>query len=358
MRNLLKPLAIATTAMLAPVSSPAQTLPPGPPIKIQAVTQPGPTYLQYTRVDIPLLRDGLAKASGGRIEVTLASWPERNLNGPEIIRLVRSGQVDIGAVPLGTAAGDVPLLDVVDLAGLNPSLEQARKVATAILPEVNKALEKTGTMVVATYPFPAQVFFCRDATDGIAALKGKKVRTYSASLGDLVTAFGGQPVTIGFPEVYAALERGVADCGITGTASGNSARWYEVTKGLYALPVGYGVAMYIVNTKWWNALDPAVRSLLARTMKDVEDAQWKLGEEASEDGISCNAGERDKCKLGKLADGNPMKVTRASEADLKLLRLALESAVLPGWVKRCGPTCGEFYNTVVAPITGVRFQTN
>jgi TRAP-type C4-dicarboxylate transport system substrate-binding protein len=250
----------------------------------------------------------------------------------------------------------VPLLDVVDLAGLNPSLTQARQVATAILPRVNEALQKTGTMVVATYPFPAQVFFCRDATESIAGLKGKKVRTYSAALGDLVTAFGGQPVTIGFPEVYAALERGVADCGITGTASGNAARWYEVTKGLYALPVGYGVAMYIVNTKWWNGLDPAVRALLTKTMKEVEDAQWQLGEEASEDGISCNAGERDKCKLGKLAEANPMKVARPTEADKQQLRAALESAVLPGWVKRCGASCGEFYNNVVAPITGVRFQ--
>lgn len=356
MRNLLRPLLIATTAAFLPVSSPAQTLPPGPPIKIQAVTQPGPSYLQYTRVDVPLLLSGLKKASGGRIEVTLASWPERNLNGPEIIRLVRSGQVDIGAVPLGTAAGDVPLLDVVDLAGLNPTLAQARKVATAILPEVNKALEKTGTQVVATYPFPAQVFFCREPTDSVAALKGKKIRTYSPALGDLVTAFGGQPVTIGFPEVYAALERGVADCGITGTSSGNAARWFEVTKGLYALPVGYGVAMYVVNTKWWNGLDPAVRALLAKTMRDVEDAQWKLGEEASEDGISCNAGDREKCKLGKLAETNPMKVVRPTDADLKLLRIALETAVLPGWVKRCGASCGEFYNKVVAPITGVRFE--
>ena len=71
-------------------------------LKIQAVTQPGPALPQFTRVDQPLLKEGLQKKSGGKIELVLASWPERNLNGPEIIRLVRSGQVDIGAAPLDT----------------------------------------------------------------------------------------------------------------------------------------------------------------------------------------------------------------------------------------------------------------
>jgi TRAP-type transport system periplasmic protein len=355
MKRSMKWLTVAAALPLTAIPGLAQTPPPGAPIKVQMVTQPGPTMLQFTRVDIPLLRDGLPRASNGRVEVTLASWPERNLNGPEIIRLVRSGQVDVGGVPLGTAAGDVPLLDIVDLAGLNPTLAQARKVSEAIRPEVNKALEKTGTQIVAMYPFPAQVFFCREPTASLADLKGKKIRTFTASLGDLVTAVGGQPVTIGFPEVYAALERGVADCGITGTSSGNAARWYEVTKGLYTLPVGYSVAMYIVNTRWWTGLDPAVRTLIEKTLQQVEDAQWKLGEEATEDGIACNAGDRSLCKLGKLAETHAMKVARPAEGDSKVLHAALQTAVLPGWVKRCGDHCGEFYNRVVAPITGVRY---
>jgi hypothetical protein len=29
--------------------------------------------------------------------------------------------------------------------------------------------------------------------------------------------------------------------------------------------------------------------------------------------------------------------------------------VLPNWVKRCGPKCGDIYNEVIAPISGVRY---
>jgi TRAP-type C4-dicarboxylate transport system substrate-binding protein len=320
---------------------------------VQIVTQPGPALPQFTRVDVPLLREGVPQKSGGRISVTLASWPERNLNGPEIIRLVRSGQVDIGAVPLNTVAGDVPLLDVVDLAGMNPSLAQARQVAQAVLPEVNKELERFGTRIVAMYPFPAQVFFCRDRITSLADLRGKRIRTGGGSSNDFVTAIGGQPTGIGFPEVYAALERGVVDCALTGTGSGNGARWYEVSQSLYALPLFWSVSMYVVNINWWNRLDPAVRAFMEQTMKDVEDAQWKLGEEATEDGIACNTGQAAGCKIGRLVDNKPMSVFRPSPADIETMRTTLGSTILPAWVRRCGDRCGEIYTRLVAPITGV-----
>ena len=86
----------------------AQGLPPGPKVTVSAVTQVAPTVPQYTRVDVPIMRDEAVKKSGGRVEFNLKSWPEMNVQGPEVIRLVRSGQVDLGATPLTTVSGDVP----------------------------------------------------------------------------------------------------------------------------------------------------------------------------------------------------------------------------------------------------------
>jgi hypothetical protein len=51
-----------------------------------------------------------------------------------------------------------------------------------------------------------------------------------------------------------------------------------------------------------------------------------------------------------------MTVTRATDADLATLRNSLTAVVLPAWIKRCGERCGEIYNRIVAPITGVRYQ--
>ena len=333
----------------------AQGLPAGPKVTISAVTQVAPTVPQYTRVDQPILRDETAKKSNGRVEVNLKSWPEMNVQGPEVIRLVRSGQVDIAAAPLTTVSGDVPILDGIDLAGLNPEIGQAHKVADAVLPVANKDLEKLGVKLIATYPFPAQVFFCKKPVKSLADIKGLKVRTNGPALGDLMNAFGAQPTAIAFGEVYTALERGTVDCAITGTGSGNGVKWYEVTSTLYNLPTAWSVSGYFVNLAWWNKLDPQVRSFIEGQLIAVQTAQWNLGAEVSQDGIDCNIGNAAGCKIHTLVKNKPMTVVQATPEDKKKLADALSSTVLPGWVKRCGARCGEVYNDVIAPITGVKY---
>ena len=334
----------------------AQTAATGPKIAVQAITQVSPTIPQYTQVDQPLLRDGLKAATNGRVEITLSSWPERNVNGPEVLRLVRSGQVDIAAGPLTTVSGDVPMLDGVDLAGLNPSIQQARKVADAMMPVANKELEKLGIKLVATYPFSGQMLFCRKPIASLADLKGLKVRINGPSSGDLVKALGGQPVSLAFGEVYTALERGTVDCGITGSGSGNGVKWPEVTTHLYTLSLSWSTAGYFVNLAWWNKLEPSIRAEFEKTFAAIENAQWKLGEDATEDGVACNVGRADGCS-GKLATlvKKPMTEVKAQSNEAGLIQTSLAETVLPAWVKRCGDRCGVVYNEVIAPITGVKY---
>src|SRR5262245_25067262 len=105
----------------------AQALPAGPKVTVTAVTQLSPALPQYKDVDVPMLRDKMPTASNGRIEFNLKSYPEMNVQGPEVIRLVRSGQVDLAGAPLTTVSGDVPLLDGFDLPGLHTGMEQVRK---------------------------------------------------------------------------------------------------------------------------------------------------------------------------------------------------------------------------------------
>src|SRR3712207_6184962 len=140
-------IAAALFAASSATHAQAQEVPPGPTVNVTMVTQLSPMIPQYLRVDIQKLREGIPQRSGGRIQVTLASWPERNLNGPELLRVLRAGQIDLGGIALPTVAGDVPLLDVVDLAGLLISHEQGRRVAEAMMPEINRELERVGVRI-------------------------------------------------------------------------------------------------------------------------------------------------------------------------------------------------------------------
>jgi len=348
---------MAGTALLAALAMPgiASAQAPIPKQTISAVTQPVPTNPQFTLVDIPLLREGLPKGSNGQITVQLSSHSERNLGGAEIVRLVRSSQVDIGAGTLSTLSGDVPLLDGVDLSGLSPDIGMAKKIAEAMLPVVNKDLERFNTRLVVLYPFPAQVLFCRQPFTTLSDLKGRKIRTFGNSLVDLVQTIGAQPVSIGFPEVYSALERGVVDCAVTGTGSGAAARWPEVSSHISDLPLSWAVAGYMVNLSWWNKLDVGTKTLLEKTFAQMTEELWKLGDAATRDGIDCNIGNKDACKIHSLS-AKPMTEVKAAEADKALVRQIMQSTVLPGFVKRCGARCGEVYNQVIAPISKVEFK--
>ena len=350
-------LAVLAASLAAPAalaqSSPAPPLPPGPAVNVVAITQPNPVNTQFTLVDVPYLREMSAR-TGGRINVTLASHAERNLSGLEIVRLVRSGQAEIGAGTLSTQAGDVPILDGVDLSGLAPEIGRARRIAEAILPTANRDLERFGVRLVVVYPFPAQVLFCRQPFRTLEDLRGRKIRTFGQSLVDLVTALGAQPVSIGFPEVYSALERGVVDCAVTGTGSGASARWPEVSTHISNLPLSWAVSGYMVNLAWWNRLDPAVRAYLEATFREMTERLWELGDVGTRDGIECNIGNREACKLNQLA-ARPMTEVPSTPEEAARLRQIFESVVLPGWVRRCGARCGEVYNATIAPISGVRY---
>jgi hypothetical protein len=106
---------------------------------------------------------------------------------------------------------------------------------------------------------------------------------------------------------------------------------------------------------WWNRLDPQVREFLEKTFRDVEEAQWKLGAELTQDGIECNVGNAERCRIFTVLKDKRLTWVKASDADNARARQILTEVVLPNWVKRCGPQCGDAYNAAVAPIPGVRY---
>ena len=346
--------ALALTASLSMHSLHAQPATAAPKLQIQAITQVSPNVPQYTKVDQPILRDGVAKATNGRVEVVLSSWPERNVNGPEVLRMVRSGQVDIAAAALTTVSGDLPMLDAIDLTGMNLDIVQARKVADAMMPVANKELERFGIKMVATYPYSGQMLFCRKQVASLADLKGLKVRVFGPSASDFFKAVGAQPVSLAFGEVYTALERGTVDCGLTGSGSGNSVKWPEVTSNIYTQSLSWSVAGYYVNLAWWNKLDPATRAVLEKTFAEIQDAQWKLGADATEDGVACNVGRAADCKLHALVK-RPMTESKPTPDVVDAVHKVFATDVLPGWIKRCGDRCATTYTEVIAPITGIKY---
>lgn len=305
---------------------------------------------QYKNFEQPFWTKEVSEKSGGAITAEITPFNEMGLKGAEIFRLMRLGVIDFGSTVLGYVAADDARNEAVDLAGLAPDVVTARKVSDAYKPVYDKFYgERFGIKVLGIWPYSAQVLFCNGEIKGLEDLKGKKVRTGNRTLAEFVEAFGGTGVTLAFNEVVPALQNKVVDCAITGTLSGNSAKWHEVATHIYALPLGWSHVMHAVNLKTWQKLDPKVRSFLEKEIAGLEDRIWAAAAEETQQGYDCNAG-KDSCTMGTKAK---MTIVPVSDADKAALKKALSETVLPKWAARCAGDCVADWNASVGKVVGL-----
>lgn len=305
---------------------------------------------QYKNFEQPFWTREIPEKSKGAVTAEITPFNEMGLKGAEIFRLMRLGVIDFGSTVLGYVAGDDPRNEAIDLAGLAPDVATARRISDAYRPVYDRFYrEQFGIQVLAIWPYPAQVIYCNGAISGLEDLRGKKVRTGNRTLAEFVEALGGTGVTMSFSEVVPALQNKVVDCAITGTLSGNAAKWFEVSTHLYALPVGWSQVMHAVNVKTWERLAPSVREFLTREIRDLEDRIWKAMDFETQQGIDCNIG-RDSCTMGTKGK---MTLVPVSDRDRATLDRVLREVVVPKWAARCGAACVQEWNATVGAIGGI-----
>lgn len=309
----------------------------------------------FKKVEQPFWSEQLAAASGGKLTGNLKSITELNLKGTEVLRLLKTGVYDVvHALPIYVDDG-AAVFEASDLSGVAASVAQQREILDAWMPEMQKTMrDKFGALIVSTFAFPQQVFFCRDEISSLADLKGKKVRVQGVSQSDLVKALGGSAVTIPFGEVVPALEKGVVDCGITGTLPGYQAKWPEVVKTVVDVSLGYTAGFVAVNLNSWNKLSKPTQEFMAAQFKKVENASWASVEADTKEGIACNTGNGT-CSVGTPAK---LKLVTPSEADRAAIKKALNDVVLPEWAKRCGSDCAVKWTDMVGKRYGLSAKAN
>ncbi len=306
-------------------------------------------------LEVPFWNQELPKASGGKITANLRSVTELNLKGTEVLRLLKSGVYDWAAArPIYVDDGGA-VIEATDIAGVARTFKMSREVTDLWMDEMQKVMkEKHNAIILASFTWPEQNFYCRGDIKSVEDLRGKKIRVQGVSQADLVKGFGASAVTIPFGEVVPALEKGVVDCGITGTMPAYKAKGPEVTDTLFRLPVGFTAALWLANINSWNKLSPATRELMQREFKALEDKSWKTVEAETEDGVHCTTG------TGPCPAGPPgkLKLVKPTEADLKARDRVLNETVLKEWAKRCGEACAAKWTETIGKRYGLAAKTS
>jgi TRAP-type C4-dicarboxylate transport system substrate-binding protein len=199
---------------------------------------------QYTRHEAPFWSQRLAELSGGRYRAEIVPFDRAGIRGAELLPMMRLGTVPFGTLLLSQAAPRDAELAAADLAGLSADMATLRKVVAAWRPRLEALLrERHGAELLAVYAYPAQVLFCKRPIDGLAGLRGLRVRTAGPTQADFVKALGGEPVSVPLAQLVARMASGGLDCAITGTMTGHTIGLDDVTTHLLPLPVTWGLLM-------------------------------------------------------------------------------------------------------------------
>jgi TRAP-type C4-dicarboxylate transport system substrate-binding protein len=305
----------------------------------------------YKDIEYPYFSKGITDKSKGKIKVDIKSITELNLKGFEVVDLTRKGVYDIVAGVIAYVASKSPELEAVDLAGVSPDIDDTIKVMKAYRSVIQREFEsKYGVHLLAMTLYPSQQFWCAKPVKSIDDLSGLRIRVYGSSLGDLVKGLGGVPVTIAFGEVVPALQKGVADCGITGTLPAYDAKWREVVTHIFKAGLGWAPSFVAINKRRWDGLDKGTKDFLNKEMAAYEERAWAGTRENDDQGFICNTGKGGKCRFGE--PGN-MTLVEPSAEDKKKLKAAVETYVLSAWAQRCGEACVKEWNATVGKVVGM-----
>ncbi|HEX5513893.1 MAG TPA: TRAP transporter substrate-binding protein [Gammaproteobacteria bacterium] len=284
------------------------------------------------------------------LKVTYNTMDAIGVDAANALRLIRAGAFDIMSVQIGMASRDDPFFEGVDLAGVAQDLDEQRKVVDAYREAFDQRLQQRfNAKLLALWPFGPQVLFCKGDIKSTNDLKGKKIRVFTPSMSRLVEGLGGTPVTLQFSEVYLALQRGVADCGVTAPTAGNSGKWPEVTDHLVPLPLSYSVQGHFMNLNTWKRLSPQQQQELTAEFAKMEQAMWDIARNVNDDAIACSTG-------GDCNEHEQYKMTLVGlGADSKeQVRAMTEQQVLPVWANTCNSVwseCAGIWNGSVGKAT-------
>ena len=298
----------------------------------------------------------LPKILGAPMTINYNAMDAVGVQAADALRLLRSGTFDVMSVQIGMAARDDPFFEGVDLIGVSTNLAELRVAVDAYRQVFDERLQKRfNAKVMTLWPFGPQVFYCNKPIKTLDDLKGLKVRSFTPSMAALIQSLGATPVTMQFSEVYPALQRGVADCGVTSPTSGNAGKWPEVTSHFLPLSVSGSVQGHFMNLDYWKKLSPESQAKTLAAFKNMEDQMWQLADRANADAMNCNVGA-EPCK-----DSTKFKMTNVpvSAADAARVKASVSSVVLPLWKESCNkvdPKCSESWNATVGKARGYKIN--
>jgi TRAP-type transport system periplasmic protein len=188
----------------------------------------------------------LEKRSKGQIQIKFF-WGQSLIKAKDSLKALASGLCETAIIVATYTPAELPIWNYASLPyGINDEWVGMRTWAELHRTDADMLKEAKRNKFVFLFnntTGPVQLLTRKEPITTIEQLKGKKIRT-TGGWTNLMKELGAVPVTIGFGELYAALERGTVDGTIDYTPFVKSYKHFEVadqlTEAFMGQQLGYG----------------------------------------------------------------------------------------------------------------------
>ena len=221
--------------------------------------------------------DEVRKATNGA--VTIQRYPSERLGkSKDMLNLTKAGVVDMGEYVPGYLGDQLPLSAVAELPGMVPTA----CIASSVYQDLARPgafldkneLAPAGIRLLYAVGLPAYQLFTSKKIDGLASLKGLKIRSTGAAMDAGLRQLGIVPIRMSAAELNESFSRGTVDGTSFPAASIYSYDLQKQTKfATTGLSFGSSMTFYGISTKVWAKLPPDVQ----RAMTDAGERTTKHG---------------------------------------------------------------------------------
>lgn len=236
-------------------------------------------------------KEEVERETNGSVKIEI--YPSAQLfKDNEVPQAVGSGAIEMGSASLTRLVGDAPVVDVFYVPFLFDSHDKARaalKPGSEIRNILDSEIAKTGSHVLYYQAIGSSIILTRgdEAIVMPQDMEGKLVRSFGATISDMIEAVGGSPTIISGSEQFLAFQTGTVDAGMTGITTVPSRKLYEVTDHVTMTNHADIEFVVLINEKIWAGLTEKEREVItaaaARAESDLRDTIEKAEAKAKED---------------------------------------------------------------------------
>ena len=296
------------------------------------------------------LAPNLWERTDGQVELSVTSFVELGLAGPDTLSQVADGSLDMVNIFTGYVAGAHPSLEVQSLWGAASDWETSYSTLADMAPDIDRMLlDITGGSPVLNRNWFAgsdQWFFSGQPMRSIDDFEGQQIRTHSASMSDFIRGMGGEPVELSVGELYTALQIGTVDAVVTTLLLGVTGSLYEVADHIAGPVIGFGYTNNVINRDVWDGIPTDLQQIIIEEGAKAELEALRLA--PFQNFIALEAAQERGLEAAPFS----------AEVQEHIQTVVLPEHVIPGWLRRLGyPGSGAdavaIYNAKSAPYTGL-----